>query len=109
MSKPHTLNLTNGSLGLLGKLAAQPGLLTDAVTLRAVGQFAEDHASDVQPPEAITVKELTAWERTARPAIEVSEKTRDALKRLVTVAIEKGMVGGHPAVLGVMRELGLGE
>jgi len=104
----HSIKLTNGAAHLLSNLCSAPGMLTDPAQLFRVGEFAENHLTELAPePKDVTQAEAKAWNRFVQPPVEISERVRDALKELVRVAISKGAIGGHPSVMALMRELGL--
>ena len=102
-TKKHTISLTQGAADALRHLIGAPGLLTDPGQLYRVGEFSETHLVDLDVPE----KPERAWQKTQMPAIEISERTRDALKALVQAAITKGALSGHASVVVLIREFGL--
>lgn len=110
------LHLTTGAADLLGQIAAAPGLLTKATDLYRVGQFAEDHLSDLpdrpardERTEKEWIEALKAWERTTLAAIEAKPATVESLRTLVRAAVEKGSLPARPATTVLLRALGMVE
>lgn len=105
----HSLILTYASAHLLANLITTPGLLTDIPNISRCGEFNETALSDLPSPLAKDAPEAEqkAWVKTELAAIEITERTRESLKALITAAIGKGMLGGHTTVLQLIRQLGL--
>jgi hypothetical protein len=119
MSTKPTITLTRAAANRLAQLAAMPGLLNDAANLYRVGEVAETHLTElaqppVQPAREAPAADWIAWDKSAKawgreelPAIEVTERKRDALRALVKAAIEKGQFSGSAADTALQRALGL--
>lgn len=113
------LNLPLGAAARLAQLCSTTGLLHDQAKLYRIGEFNENYLSDLKPspvrPDAKASTEQWAewdgqskrWVREQLPPIEVKERTRDALRELVTSAIDKGQMSGSLSDTLLMRALGL--
>jgi hypothetical protein len=115
----HTFNLTNGAAERLAQLICANGLLTDPAQLSRCNRFWQKHLLDIpeeptppagRDPAAIKAHNIAfkAWSRTELPISEVSEKTRDALKALVTAAAAKGALSGGAEDGVLLAAVGLG-
>lgn len=114
MSKKHNITLTNGAANVLSQLGSIPGLITEPNILFRFGEFNENHLSNIETPPDIsnppTKEELAvqkSWANTTWTGLEIGEKTREALKAVVTTAITKGILPSGKPVMVLMRELGI--
>ena len=109
MSQPiHTVTLTNAAAGSLAALVVARGLLTDEKHLLRVSKFARKHLRRLPDPPA-KPEDSAEWAERQFLAVEVKEKTRDALKALVKSAAAKGAMAGSYGDGDLLEVLGLAE
>jgi hypothetical protein len=113
----HTLN--NGALIMLAQLLNAPGLLTDAKDLRHAGDVAEMEPFLELPkipdfPEGTKtdldrMAHVRTWQRTGEHRLPLKAAQREAIRKLVKTAMEKGAGSAGPDTRCLLREFGVGD
>jgi|GEM_PF-5402428 len=115
---PHVLIFNNGAMFLFSSIACAGGLLTDPRDIVNVGMLLEDSfatlpSDKLDTRDGMAQHEVTriahAWQRKGAHQIPCTEGQREAAKKMVRGAVEKGLVNNGPASLCILRQLGLAD
>jgi len=109
-SPSHNIRLSNGSVNELMRLSVTGGLLTKPALTRRVSQFMREHVLCRPLPDFKGDSSgMLAWSDSEFAAVEVRERTRDAIKALIASAQEKGMLSCSLGCGDLLTTFGLAD